>query len=143
MRKILIVLRDPGRGGGQRQERRAVAGEVPQTPKHREDRAGRIAIRVLWDEILDPTDLTLITTVNGEVMQEARTDDLVHSIAALLAYFARWFPFRPGDVLTTGSPPGTGIERNPPAYLKEGDIVSVRVDGIGTLSNSVVKAPPN
>lgn len=93
---------------------------------------------VTADEIVDPTDLTLTTTVNGETMQEARMDGLIHTIAELVAYFARWFPFRPGDVITTGSPPGCGIERKPQVFLKDGDVVSVTVDKIGTLTNPVV-----
>lgn len=96
---------------------------------------------VTKDEIADPHDLTLTTTLNGKVMQQAHTSDLIWKVSTLIAYFSRWYPFRPGDVLTTGSPAGVGYGREPKVFMKPGDVVAVTVDGIGTLANPIVAAP--
>jgi 2-keto-4-pentenoate hydratase/2-oxohepta-3-ene-1,7-dioic acid hydratase in catechol pathway len=93
---------------------------------------------VTIDEIADPHDLSLVTALNGTVMQDAHTSDLLWRIPALIEFFARWYPFRPGDVLTTGSPAGVGYGRNPKVFMKTGDTVTVTVKEIGTLSNPVV-----
>ena len=90
------------------------------------------------DEIPDPHDVKLVTTLSGKVMQDAHTSDLLWRIPALIEFFARWYPFRPGDVLTTGSPAGVGYGRNPKIFMKAGDTVTVTVKEIGTLSNPVV-----
>ena len=95
---------------------------------------------VTKDEIADPHDLTLTTTLNGNVMQQAHTSDLIWKVSALIAYFSRWYPFRPGDILTTGSPAGVGYGRDPKVFMKPGDVVTVTVDGIGTLANPIVAA---
>ena len=89
------------------------------------------------DEIADPENLHLVTRVNGLVMQDAWTRDLIWSIPELIEYYARWYPFQPGDVLTTGSPAGVGYGRDPKMFLKSGDVVSITVDGIGTLTNAI------
>lgn len=90
------------------------------------------------DEIDDPHDLNLETRVNGEVMQKTNTQDLIFSISRALSYFSQWYRFLPGDIISTGSPAGVGHGRRPRLYLKEGDVVEVSVDKIGTLSNQVV-----
>lgn len=85
----------------------------------------------------DATDVTMETWLNGQRVQHSNTSDLVWSLAEMIAYFSRWYVFRPGDVLTAGSPSGVGFGRTPPLYLRDGDLVEVRVDGIGTLANRV------
>ena len=80
------------------------------------------------------------TTVNGEKMQEAATDDLVHGPAALVAYISTITTLRPGDIILTGTPGGVGHARKPPRYLQAGDVVEVGIEGIGELRNRVVKA---
>jgi 2-keto-4-pentenoate hydratase/2-oxohepta-3-ene-1,7-dioic acid hydratase in catechol pathway len=88
----------------------------------------------------DSVDLDRIglkTTLSGEVMQEARTDDLVFSLAELIEYASRGLTLEAGDVIATGTPGGVGDSRNPPRYLQEGDIVEVWVEGVGTLRNGV------
>jgi acylpyruvate hydrolase len=92
------------------------------------------------DEVPDPPDLQLTTRLNGQVMQSARTSDLIFSIAKTLSYFSRWYRFSPGDILTTGSPAGVGYGRNPRVFLKAGDVVTVEVEKIGVLSNAVQRA---
>lgn len=92
------------------------------------------------DEIADPANLHLVTRINGTVMQDAWTSELIWDLPTLIAYYARWYPFQPGDVLTTGSPAGVGYGRDPKIFLRDGDVVSITVDGVGTLSNPVVRA---
>jgi 2-keto-4-pentenoate hydratase/2-oxohepta-3-ene-1,7-dioic acid hydratase in catechol pathway len=95
-------------------------------------------VMVTRDEIKDPHDLDLKTTLNGQVMQSTNTDDLVFGLPRLIAHFSRWMRFRPGDVFTTGSPSGVGYGRKPKLFMKAGDTVAVTVEGVGTLSNPIV-----
>ena len=90
------------------------------------------------DEIADPHDLQLTTTLNGEVMQSTRTDDLIFGVAELIAYFSKWYRFEPGDLVTTGSPAGVGFGRDPKVFMKPGDTIEIEVEGIGRLSNTIV-----
>ncbi|HEX2908160.1 MAG TPA: fumarylacetoacetate hydrolase family protein [Phototrophicaceae bacterium] len=90
---------------------------------------------VTRDEIPDPHNLTIKTTVNGELMQDGNTRDLIFKIPTLIAYCSRMFTLEPGDLLLTGTPPGVGEGRQPPVYLKDGDVVSITIDGIGELTN--------
>ncbi|MCZ6763676.1 MAG: fumarylacetoacetate hydrolase family protein, partial [Alphaproteobacteria bacterium] len=94
-------------------------------------------VMVTADEIPDPHDLRLTTRLNGEVMQDAQTGDLIFPIPRLIAHFSRWYRFRPGDVITTGTPAGVGWGRKPKLFMKDGDLIEITVDGIGTLSNPV------
>jgi 2-keto-4-pentenoate hydratase/2-oxohepta-3-ene-1,7-dioic acid hydratase in catechol pathway len=88
-------------------------------------------------ESVDLDRIGLKTTVSGEVMQEAWTDDLVFSLAELIEYASRGLTLEAGDVIATGTPGGVGDSRNPPRYLQEGDVVEVWVEGVGTLRNGV------
>lgn len=90
------------------------------------------------DEIPDPHDVTVRSMLNDRVMQDAHTSDLIWTIPFLIAFFARWYRFMPGDVLSTGSPAGVGYGRNPKVFIKPGDVVSVSASGVGTLSNPIV-----
>ena len=92
------------------------------------------------DEVPDPHGLRLTTTVNGVEMQSASTGDLSCSVAEMLSFWSRWYRFAPGDVISTGSPPGVGAARNPPVYLRPGDTVAVTISACGTLVNPVVAA---
>ena len=85
--------------------------------------------------IHDPERLHLRTTVNGQLMQDARTDDLTHGIADMLAFLSQNMTLLPGDVLSTGTPSGVGFGRG--VFLKPGDVVRVEIEGIGTLENPV------
>ena len=96
---------------------------------------------VTADEIGDPQALRLWTTVNGEVMQDASTADMIFSVAELIAYCSSNFTLEPGDLLITGTPWGVGIVRDPPVTLLAGDVVETGIDGIGALRNPVVDAP--
>jgi acylpyruvate hydrolase len=92
---------------------------------------------VTRDEIADPAALHLVTRLDGEIMQDTLTE-LVFPIPRLIAHFSQWYRFRPGDVVTTGSPSGVGFGRNPKIFMKPGQRVEITVEGIGTLSNPIV-----
>ena len=70
-------------------------------------------------------------------MQSSRTDDLIFNLPQIISYFSKWYRFSPGDIVTTGSPPGVGAGRTPPVYMKPGDLVEVEIEGIGKLSSPV------
>jgi 2-keto-4-pentenoate hydratase/2-oxohepta-3-ene-1,7-dioic acid hydratase in catechol pathway len=89
------------------------------------------------DELPDPGNVKIETRLNGKVMQSANTDDLVFGVAELIAYYSQFYLFRPGDVITTGSPSGVGYGRNPKVFMKPGDVIEVEVREIGILRNTV------
>lgn len=93
---------------------------------------------VTTDELPDPSVLTLETRLNGQVMQHAETDDLVFDVPTIISYLSQCFPFRPGDVIATGTPGGVGTARKPPVYMKAGDRIEVELSGIGVLANTIV-----
>jgi 2-keto-4-pentenoate hydratase/2-oxohepta-3-ene-1,7-dioic acid hydratase in catechol pathway len=86
---------------------------------------------------LDVGDLDLRTTVSGEVMQDANTRDLIFPVPDLIEYLSRGLTLEPGDVIATGTPSGVGDSRRPPRYLRDGDVVEIYVEGVGTLRNPV------
>ena len=92
---------------------------------------------VTADEIPDPSKLVLQTRLNGEVMQKSGTDMLIHSIPAIIAFCSKWTKLSPGDIIATGTPDGIGAKRNPPVWMKKGDVLEVEVSGIGTLRNPI------
>lgn len=89
------------------------------------------------DEI-DPDRLAIRSRLNGRVMQEASTADMVHGCRALVSYLSHQFTLLPGTVILTGTPEGVGMARTPPVFLKPGDRIEVEIDGIGTLGNPVI-----
>ncbi|MHA1559821.1 MAG: fumarylacetoacetate hydrolase family protein [Alphaproteobacteria bacterium] len=90
------------------------------------------------DEIRDPSALTLTTRFNGSVVQQASTSEMIFDVPSLIEYISAFTQLLPGDVIATGTPAGVGYRRQPRLYMKEGDVVEVEIDGIGTLSNPVV-----
>jgi 2-keto-4-pentenoate hydratase/2-oxohepta-3-ene-1,7-dioic acid hydratase in catechol pathway len=89
-------------------------------------------------EIADPQSLRIRCLVNGDVMQDASTADMIFSVAEVIAYVSSSIALEPGDVIASGTPPGVGFARTPPVYLRNGDVVTVKIEGIGTLTNPVV-----
>jgi 2-keto-4-pentenoate hydratase/2-oxohepta-3-ene-1,7-dioic acid hydratase in catechol pathway len=87
------------------------------------------------DELGDPELLTLESRVNGELMQRGRTSEMIFDIPFLIAYISEDMTLRPGDIISTGTPSGVGIFRNPPITLSDGDEVECRIEGIGALRN--------
>ena len=92
---------------------------------------------VTRDEVPDVTQLSLQTRVNGQVMQHASLGDLIFDIPVLVEYISRFTPLSPGDVIATGTPGGVGDRREPPIYMKEGDVVEVEITGLGVLQNCI------
>lgn len=93
---------------------------------------------VTRDEIADPQALSIQSRVNGELMQDSNTRHLVFTVPYLVAKLSKSLTLLPGDIITTGTPGGVGLHRNPPVFLRCGDTVSVTIEGIGTLTNPVV-----
>lgn len=85
----------------------------------------------------DVTTLTLETRVNGQVVQHASVGELIFDIPTIVAYVSRFTPLSPGDVIATGTPGGVGDRREPPLYLKDGDVVEVEITGLGVLRNRI------
>lgn len=88
------------------------------------------------DEIADPQALKLKCVVNGQVMQDSSTKQMIFGVAHLVADLSRAFTLQPGDMITTGTPHGVGVFRNPKVFLKDGDTVACEIEGIGTLTNT-------
>jgi 2-keto-4-pentenoate hydratase/2-oxohepta-3-ene-1,7-dioic acid hydratase in catechol pathway len=93
---------------------------------------------VTADELTDPTNLRLRTWVNGELLQDGSTSEWVFTLPYLLAFLSNVMTLEPGDIVTTGTPAGVGVFRNPQVFLKPGDMVALEVEGIGRLENPVV-----
>lgn len=92
------------------------------------------------DEIGDITQLQLTAMVDGEVMQSGRTGDLIFDIPYLLSYISEDITLLPGDVISTGTPAGVGIFRDPPVTLRAGNVVECRIDTLGAIINPVAAA---
>ena len=92
---------------------------------------------VTTDELPADTRLTLVTRLNGQEMQRATTDMLIHTIPRLIAFISRFTELVPGDVIVSGTPGGVGGRRTPPLWMKDGDICEVEVDRIGVLRNPI------
>jgi 2-keto-4-pentenoate hydratase/2-oxohepta-3-ene-1,7-dioic acid hydratase in catechol pathway len=92
---------------------------------------------VLADRIADIASRRLTTRLNGALMQSAALSEMIYPIEEIVAYVSAFTPLAPGDVILTGTPSGVGFKREPPRYLRPGDIVSVEIDGVGRLENPV------
>ncbi|MGE5460037.1 MAG: fumarylacetoacetate hydrolase family protein [Solirubrobacterales bacterium] len=92
---------------------------------------------VTADEIPDPQALGIRLTLNGEELQSSSTAQMVFGVAELVASLSRTMTLEPGDLIATGTPPGVGFARKPPVWLRDGDEVTVEVEGIGALTNPV------
>jgi 2-keto-4-pentenoate hydratase/2-oxohepta-3-ene-1,7-dioic acid hydratase in catechol pathway len=95
-------------------------------------------VLVTADDVPDPDRLHLQTRLNGQIVQDACTSDMVFPVPFLISYVSSLATLEPGDVILTGTPAGIGCNRNPQVFLKAGDHLSVQIDGIGTLANAVV-----
>jgi 2-keto-4-pentenoate hydratase/2-oxohepta-3-ene-1,7-dioic acid hydratase in catechol pathway len=93
---------------------------------------------VTADEIPDPAALTLTTRLNGEVVQQSKTDLMITPVPALIAYISTMLPLLPGDVIVAGTPGGVGAKRTPPLWMRDGDTAEVEITSIGCLTNPVV-----
>ena len=89
------------------------------------------------DQISDPHNLRIKTTLNNEIMQNGTTADMVHNINKFVSYLSTITKLNPGDILSTGTPSGVGFSRKPPVWMKIGDLCEVSIENIGVLSNRV------
>jgi 2-keto-4-pentenoate hydratase/2-oxohepta-3-ene-1,7-dioic acid hydratase in catechol pathway len=88
----------------------------------------------------DPQKLELITRVNGRVVQQTWTSDMIFGVSEIIAYLSRGITLEPGDIIATGTPAGVGFKREPALFLQAGDTVEVEISSIGLLSNPVVRS---
>jgi 2-keto-4-pentenoate hydratase/2-oxohepta-3-ene-1,7-dioic acid hydratase in catechol pathway len=93
------------------------------------------------DEIPDPGHLSLWLTVNGSTRQKSNTAQMVFNVADLVSYVSQFMTLLPGDVISTGTPPGVGLGMNPPRYLKAGDVVALGIEDLGQSQQKVVAYP--
>lgn len=93
---------------------------------------------VTTDEIADPHALAISLTIDGETLQNSNTRELVFKVPDLIEFISSVTPLLPGDVVSTGTPGGVGMGRSPQRWLKPGEVVTVKVDGLGELTNPVV-----
>lgn len=89
------------------------------------------------DEVPDPGALRITTRLNGEIMQDSNTNQLIFNIPKIVSCFSQSFTLHPGDLIATGTPAGVGFSRKPPVYLNDGDVVEVEIERIGRISNRV------
>ena len=92
------------------------------------------------DEFADPNDLALSCTLNGETMQDSRTNDLIFSVPALIECLSGIVTLLPGDVIFTGTPSGVGVARKPPRFLSPGDVLVSTIEGIGSITTTLTGA---
>ncbi|HWK66228.1 MAG TPA: fumarylacetoacetate hydrolase family protein [Rhizobiaceae bacterium] len=92
---------------------------------------------VTRDEVADPQDLKMWLKVNGETMQDGSTRTMVYGVAFLVSYLSQFMSLHPGDIISTGTPPGVGLGMKPPRFLKAGDVVELGIEGLGTQKQKV------
>jgi 2-keto-4-pentenoate hydratase/2-oxohepta-3-ene-1,7-dioic acid hydratase in catechol pathway len=95
------------------------------------------------DEFRDPDDLAIGCSLDGEVVQQARTSDLIFGVAELIERLSAVLPLLPGDVIFTGTPAGVGATRQPPRWLRPGSVLESWIEGIGTMRNPIVAGAAN
>lgn len=96
-------------------------------------------VLVTADEVGDPHKLRIQLRLNGQTMQDSNTAQLIFSVGHVVAYLSQIMTIEPGDLIFTGTPPGVGVARKPPVFLKHGDVCEVEIEGLGVLRNRVVQ----
>lgn len=96
---------------------------------------------VTRDEVPDPQHLKMWLTVNGQSMQDGATTTMVYGVAHLVSYLSQFMTLHPGDVISTGTPPGVGLGMKPPRYLKAGDVVELGIEGLGQQRQEIIADP--
>ncbi|MFD1198426.1 fumarylacetoacetate hydrolase family protein [Brucella gallinifaecis] len=92
---------------------------------------------VTKDEVADPQNLKMWLKLNGETMQDGSTKTMVYGVRHLVSYLSQFMSLQPGDIISTGTPPGVGMGMKPPRYLKAGDVVELGIEGLGTQKQNV------
>mgnify|MGYP005754100657 CR=1 FL=1 len=95
---------------------------------------------VTRDEVADPHALSMWLDVNGEAMQRGSTSTMIFSVPHIVSYLSQFMSLQPGDVISTGTPPGVGLSRTPPRYLRAGDVVTLGIQGLGGQKQVCVDA---
>ena len=90
------------------------------------------------DEIPDPENLKMWLTVNGETKQNGNSNKLIFGIAHLVSYLSEFMTLEPGDVVSTGTPPGVGMGAKPPQFMKPGDVIELGIEGLGSSTQTAV-----
>jgi 2-keto-4-pentenoate hydratase/2-oxohepta-3-ene-1,7-dioic acid hydratase in catechol pathway len=108
------------------------------TPGKNFDGSMPIGPEVVTPDEADVTDVALTTTLNGQVMQHARTSQMLVDVPRAVEFFSSFTTLRPGDVIATGTPGGVGFARTPPVWLQPGDVIEIAIEGVGTIRNHVV-----
>jgi 2-keto-4-pentenoate hydratase/2-oxohepta-3-ene-1,7-dioic acid hydratase in catechol pathway len=93
---------------------------------------------VTSDEVPDPNNLSIRTILNGEVMQDGNTADMIFRVPSVVSYISQIVTLEPGDVIMTGTPPGIGNARSPQVFMKAGDTITIEIERLGTLTNPIV-----
>ena len=93
---------------------------------------------VTRDEVADPQNLKLWLKLNGQTMQNGSTTTMVYGVAFLVSYLSQFMTLHPGDVISTGTPPGVGLGMKPPRYLKAGEVVELGIEGLGSQRQDVI-----
>jgi 2-keto-4-pentenoate hydratase/2-oxohepta-3-ene-1,7-dioic acid hydratase in catechol pathway len=96
-----------------------------------------IGPEVVTPDEVDVSDVELTTTLNGQVMQHARTSQMLVDVPSTIEFFSSFTTLRPGDVIATGTPGGVGFARTPPVWLRPGDTIEITIEGVGTIRNRV------
>lgn len=104
------------------------------------DNSGAMSDLVTHDEVGAAGGRKVLARVNGEVMQEASTDQMIFGVGEIVAFVSRTLTLTPGDLIATGTPSGVGYARTPPLFLQPGDVVEVEVEGVGLVSTPIVGA---
>jgi acylpyruvate hydrolase len=108
------------------------------TPGKNFDGSMPIGPEVVTPDEADVSDAALTTTLNGQVMQHARTSQMLVDVPSAVEFFSSFTTLRPGDVIATGTPGGVGFARKPPVWLQPGDVIEITIEGVGTIRNRVV-----
>jgi len=109
------------------------------TPGKNFDGSMPIGPEVVTVDEVDVSDVALTAVLNNEVMQSARTSQMIVNIPAMIEFLSSFTTLRPGDVIATGTPGGVGFARTPPVWLKSGDVIEVSVEGVGTIRNRIIQ----
>lgn len=97
---------------------------------------------VTSDEVTDPNNLSMWLEVNGKKFQNGNTKTMVFKPAFIVSYLSQYMSLQPGDIISTGTPPGVGLGQKPPLYLNAGDKITLSIEGLGTQSQTVVECTP-
>lgn len=124
-----LSARDLQRSGGQWTRGKAIDGFLPMGP-----------MLVTADEVPDPQALAIRCSVNGEVVQDSSTAQMVFGVAELISTISQTLTLEPGDCIATGTPPGVGMAMTPPRFLRASDVVAVEIEGLGTLTTTMTGA---